>query len=63
MNAGTTLAVCVLISVRTPWDPTSVAAPQGSSSLAMAGTVMVSHTQSGQMQLFDMCTLSAVHIL
>lgn len=31
MNAGTTLVVCVLISVRTFWDPTSVAAPLASS--------------------------------
>lgn len=30
MNAGITLVVCVLISVRTLWDPTNVAALQAS---------------------------------
>lgn len=31
MNVGTTLVVYALISVRTLWDPTSVAAPLASS--------------------------------
>lgn len=66
MNAGTTLAACVLISARTVWDLTSVAAHQGSSSLLMAGIVMVSHIQIGRIAI-TICAVYAVgytlHIL
>lgn len=41
MNAGTTLAACVLISVTTPRGPTNVAAPQASSWPVMTEIVMV----------------------
>lgn len=62
MNAGTTLAVCVLISVRTFWDPTCVAAPPASSYLVMAGIVTVRQiSKSGELQLLIQYTVCVAY--